>query len=405
MKILLINSVHYTRGGADIVYFETGKLLEEYGHEVFYFSSKGEKTFEDDNLNYFYPEINFKKLSFLSKISNVKNFIYNDTSYKNLLEYVDRVKPDVAHVHLFMGGGTVSILKALNERGVPIVHSAHDYRLICPAAVLLDKNNNICELCKDGFYFRSTIRNCSLTKSYSSSFMLSMDAYFREIYLSPLNLINHIIFVSNFSKAKHIEFNDKYALKSSVIYNFSKNLKSIKKHSFIRGDYFIYFGRLSREKGLSTLIESACKININLKIVGDGPLYNEYKKLNYNNIEFLGFKQGRKLSELVLNSSFVIVPSEVYENNPLTIIESYFLGKPVIGSRIGGIPEIVEDGDTGYLFETKSLKDLTKKIKFSKTITDKEYLRLSNNAMKFAKMNFDSKKHYTQLIEIYKSLV
>jgi glycosyltransferase involved in cell wall biosynthesis len=401
MKILLINSVHYIRGGADVVYFDTGKLLEKHGHQVFYFSSKGKKTLTNENLNYFYPEINYNKSSLITKISNVKNFIYNDKSYKNLLEYLDRVKPDIAHVHLFMGGGTVAILKALKEKKIPIVHTVHDFRLICPATLFLDNKNNICELCKDGHYLRATTKKCS-QKGYHSSFMLSMDAYFRKIYLRPLDLINHFIFVSHFSRDKHIEFEYKYMSKSSVLYNFNNTFQKIENK---KGDYFLYCGRLSREKGIETLIKAAILSKISLKIVGDGPLFEEYAKLNLKNIELVGFKHGDELRSLVRNSSFVIVPSEVYENNPLTIIESYSTGKPVIASRIGGIPEIVDNGETGYLFEAKSVKDLTKKINIAKSINDDEYFRISNNTIKFAKMHFNSENHYNKLIEIYTATI
>ncbi|MDC0553794.1 glycosyltransferase family 4 protein [Flavobacteriaceae bacterium] len=401
MKILQINNIHYIRGGADVVYFETGKLLEKYGHQVFYFSSRGEKTLSNENLNYFYQEFNHQKASLFEKVSNIKSFVYNDKSYKSLLKYIDIVKPDVAHVHLFMGGGSVSILKALREKGIPIIHSVHDYRLICPASLLLDNKNNICELCKDGSYLRCTTKKCA-PHSFSKNFMLSMDAYFRKKYLRPLNFINHFIFVSHFSRNKHIEFEKEYRFKSSVLYNFIENFKK-NKNKIIKGDYFIYFGRLSREKGIATLIEAATLSDINLKIVGEGPLYDDCKKLNLKKIDFIGFKQGEELRSLVRNSSFVIVPSEVYESLGMVIIEAYALGKPVIASRIGGIPEIVDNGNTGLLFELKSVKDLTKKINIAESINHDEYLQMSNNAIKFARTHFDSKKYYNELIKIYKN--
>ena len=229
-----------------------------------------------------------------------------------------------------------------------------------PIYLLLDGNNKICEKCKDGFYFRCVIKRCS-QNSLTQSAILAADAYFRKKIIKPVDVIDHFLFVSHFAKNKHVEFESKYNSKSSVLYNFNVNLKDIKSIKN-KGNYFLFYGRLSREKGISTLIDAAINANIKLKVVGEGLLLPKYKKLKHKNIEFLGFKSGAELWSLIYNSSFVVVPSEWYENNPLTIIEAYSFGKPVIGARIGGIPEIIKENITGYLFPSGDKKKIRKII-------------------------------------------
>jgi glycosyltransferase involved in cell wall biosynthesis len=399
MKILLINNRHYRHGGAETVYFNTGNLLKQYGHEVYFFSLHSEKTEIYEFSEYFPVENNYRKLSALKKISSLPSFFNYKNAYEKLIEYIELVKPDLAHVHLFFGGLTSSIIKALTEKNIPSVHSVHDYRLVCPAYTFLDKKGNICELCKDGFYLRCAYKQCSLENNFFHSCILALDAYYRKLVFDPTKYITKFIFVSNFSKNKHIEFNKRFVNKSEVLYNSFGG--EIKKTFPKRGDYFLFFGRLSREKGIDNLVKAAQRLNIKLKIVGTGTLESKYLEINSPNIELLGYKNGKELYDLISNSFFVVLPSEWYENNPLTIIESFALGKPVIGARIGGITELINEKN-GYLFESHNVSSLIDKISQATTISDEEYNLICNGAYNFAIENFSSEVHYKKLIKIYK---
>ncbi len=401
MRILLINNFHYRRGGADVVYLNTGKLLEKYGHEVFYFSMNHPQNISYKYAEYFPQATNYREISFLSKIKSVKSFLYNQEAYDKLTDYLRVIKPDIAHVHLFMGGLTVSILKALKENKIPIVHTVHDYRLICPAYTFLDRNNNICEKCRDGLFIRCAINKCSLEKNRVHSTILSLDAYYRKYYFKPIDYIDKFIFVSDFSKNLHISFNREFKRKAKQVYNFVTDFSKIS--NFKRGNYFLYYGRLSREKGINLLVEVAAELKIKLKIAGTGPLYNDLINKSDDNIEVLGFKSGNELWSLIQNSSFVILPSEWYENNPLSIIEAYSYGKPVIGSKIGGITELLQN-ERGIFFETKNKESLKKEIIKASNISEEEYQDYSNKVFKFAQDNFSESKHYQSLMEIYNSL-
>lgn len=390
-------------GGAHVVYFNTAELLKEYGHEVFFFALKDENALPIEYGEYFPSSTNYRKLSFFSKINAVKKFVYNKEAYNKLNDYIKIIKPDVAHIHLFMGGLTSSILDVLKENNIPIVHTVHDYRLICPAYLFLNGKNEVCEKCKGGKYYNCVINKCS-ENSISQSAILTIDSYFRSITKKVQSKVDSLVFVSKFSRQKHFDFSFGENRKFDSLYNFMPNLNQIVANSK-KGNYFVYYGRISREKGINTLIKAFQNSSINLKIIGTGPLLAEYTNKKYPNIEFVGYKTGAELIELVSNASFIIVPSQWYENNPMTIVEGYSYGKPVIGANIGGIPEIIEDSKTGYLFESGDSEDLLSMVSKADSLSDKEYEKMSKNARQFAEDNFNPEIHYQKLMTIYKKVL
>mgnify|MGYP000448164359 CR=1 FL=1 len=399
MKVLLINNNHFITGGADSVYLNTGKLLEKYGNTVIYYSRNDKKNIASE-YNRFYPEkIDFRNLSFIAKVKNIKNFIYNKEAKEKLLYLIDLYKPDVAHIHNYLGGLSNSILEALREKNIAIVLTIHDYRLICPAYNFIDRKNNICEKCKDGRFIRCAIKKCSSENKFTHSLMLSLDAYYRKYFQNIMKYINHYIFVSNFSYQKHVEFNNSYSQNSTQLYNFFP--EEIQKNN-IKGKYYLYFGRLSREKGIITLLNVFKDLNLELIIAGSGPLENIVKEYSdkLRKIKYIGSKNYTEIKELIKNCYFVIIPSEWYENNPMTIIETFSLGKPVVGSNIGGIPELLRDG-RGFLFETKNKKSLIDILEKTNKLTEEEYFQICNKAYNFAKTNFSEKQYYLKLIEVY----
>ncbi len=403
MKILLINNCHYKRGGADIAYFNTGDLLKKNGHNVFYFSSLNDKNKNSSFDKYFIPQIDYRNSSLTKKIVSIPSFIYNRKAAHLLEKQIVEIKPDIAHIHLFMGSLTSSILPILKKNNIPILHTVHDYRLICPAYVMLDGNNKICEKCIDKSYYKCIQHKCSENKITQSS-ILALDAYFRKYFINPIEYIDRFIFVSEFIMNKHIEFNGEYFPKSEMIYNFIPEFENLNNQNS-KGSYLLYYGRLSKEKGITTLIQAAERCKLPLKIVGTGPLYDTYREYDFHNVSFLGYKSGNELWNLVLNSSFVVVPSEWYENNPLTILEAYSLGKPVIGAQIGGIPEILIDNETGFLFKSGDLISLCNALLKAQQIDVEEYNNMSNKALSFAKSNFSEEIHYKKLISTYNKVI
>lgn len=403
MKILQINKYFYLKGGAETVFFNTIDLLKRNGHEVIPFCLNNPKNRESEFDSYFvnYPELS--ECNLLQRLAHIPDFIYNKEAAQKLEKLIVEQRPDLAHIHLLFNSHSVSILPVLKKHNIPTIMTVHDYRLICPAYAFRDGKGNICEKCLySKSYYNCIFKRCS-KNNLGNSIILTLDSYFRSTIYKPIDYINKFIFVSQFSRNKHIEADQRYKDKSTFLYNFTPHIYSTKKE---RGKYLLFFGRISEEKGISTLIHAIKNIpDITLKIAGTGPLYDSLNHLNIPNVELLGFKQGKELEELIQNAMYVIVSSECYENNPLSIIEAMAMGIPVIGSNIGGIPELINNEKNGFLFKTKNAHDLEMKIQKALAITEQQYFELSQNAISFAKANFSEEAHYQKLISVYNSVL
>jgi glycosyltransferase involved in cell wall biosynthesis len=243
--------------------------------------------------------------------------------------------------------------------------------------------------------------------------LMSMEMYYRNAFINPRKYIDGFMFVSNFSKNKHFEHEPRFRdCRCVTMYNFqdASVLANVDDTIDTYDSYYLFYGRLSEEKGIKTLIQTMKQLpNLKLKIVGTGPLEDELKQFCVENklgdVEFLGFKSGDELFDLVRRAKFTCVTSECWENNPMTIIESYTLRTPVIGAAIGGITEIIKDGETGYSFESGSVEDLSRAIGEAEALSQNEYNTMKSNAMQFATDNFGKESYYTKLMELYKSVI
>ena len=189
MRILMINACHFMRGGSEIVYFNTAKLMASYGHEVAFFSSSDPRNEKTGYEKYFVDVGNIRELSVLGKIRMVPAYLYNSDAAGKLKRLILDFKPDVAHVHIFYGILSVSILKVLRKFRIPIVHTVHDYRLLCPVNTLVDASGSSCELCKDRHFYHCVKKKCSDGNLFQSM-MVTLEAYFWKYVFNP------VIFVS-----------------------------------------------------------------------------------------------------------------------------------------------------------------------------------------------------------------
>ena len=238
------------------------------------------------------------------------------------------------------------------------------------------------------------------------SAVMAAEQYFRNAFFNPAKFIDGFIYVSHFAKEIQEKYMPAVKTKSNIVlYNFSTSITDTPKN-MPEDKYFLFFGRLSYEKGVKTLLAAfkdlpQCK----LKIVGTGPKEDELKAYSVSNgmqnVEFLGYKRGKELTNLVSKAYFVVVPSEWYENNPMTIIEAYSVGTPVIGAKIGGIPEIVVDGKTGYQFESGCVNGLRDKIVQADHLNDMQYSDFSKSSITFAQQNLSKDSYWSRLIVFY----
>jgi glycosyltransferase involved in cell wall biosynthesis len=408
MKILQINNCHYRRGGADVVYLNTGLLLEKMGHTVVHFSKTNNRNLPSAYEEYFLEDINFFPSNFWAKFKNIFRFLYSFEAKQKLGRLLKETKPDIAHIHFYKGTLTPAILAKLKKYGIPVIITLHDWGLLCPHNTFLDGKNNLCVRCINKSAVNCIIHKCNrnnLWYSIISALEFSIHKYFFPFQ----KYFDVLITVSEFGFKKH-SLNKKYFEKLELLYNFYPALKETTT-SKVQGSYFLFYGRLSSEKGIITLINAwlLTKRKGVLKIVGEGPLFDKIasdaKRDQNCSIEVQGYCDGDKLLTLIGDSSFVIVPSEWYENNPLTIIEAFALGKPVIGANIGGIPELIIDNENGFLFESRSVEELSNAIAKAEKLNHSEYMRLSLAARQFALNNFEEAEHYDKLISIYEKAI
>lgn len=404
MKILLINNRHFYGGGTETVYFNTAELLRKAGHEVVFFSVMRENNLPSEQDEYFVKQG--------GKLSRLKKYFYNKDAADQISKLIEAERPDIAHVHLLWGGLSPSILVALKRYRIPIVHTVHEYRMVCPAYLLKDGKGRQCERCNGGKFYQCLQHKCS-KGSFTESLFMTMEIYFRNRYFYPIHLIDGFIFVSNFTRNKHIEFNPDFSnVTSEVIYNCPNEIinesKTLVSDSY--NSYYLYYGRLSVEKGVNTLIRAFEKYpQLKLRIVGTGPLDDEIKRLcvdkGLNNVELLGFRSGKDLFDIVAQAKYVCVPSECYENNPMTVVEAYSLGVPVIGAGIGGTAEIVRDGETGLTFESGNVDSLIDVIGKSDKISKEEYMKQREVAHEFSVKNFSRESHISKLLDFYNLVI
>lgn len=399
MKVVFCNNFFYIRGGSERVFFDEIEILKSYGNEVVPFSRHFEKNLSSEHSQFFASSIDYENVSLTKKILASFKLIYSFECKKEFSELLNYFQPDLIHAHNIYGRLTTSIIDAAKDKKISVVMTLHDYKLICPSYLML-LNGMICEKCRGKRFY-----NCMLTKCHKesriSSLIYTIESYFNSM-LKKYEYVRYFICPSMFSLKKHVESGTPEK-KLVHIPNFI-NIENFESN-FENDGYILFVGRLSKEKGVLTLLNAVKGLDVSLKIVGDGPMRKEYedfaKENSINNVSFEGYKSGDELKNIFRNSAFVVFPSEWYENAPMTILEAFAYGKPVIGSEIGGIPEMVIEGKTGLLFKPCDYNELKEKIKYllshPSLITE-----MGKNARKKVEEEYGSEVHYRKLIEVYK---
>ena len=263
----------------------------------------------------------------------------------------------------------------------------------------------ICNSCEGQKFWKAIPRKCN-RNSFTKTLISVTETYFSR-YMGSVSKVDHFIAVSDFMKSKMIENNiDEH--KISVIHNFitvTRQRPVIPSNS----NYFLYFGRVERVKGMLTLIKAFEMLpDIDLIIVGEGSMMgdieSELEASQLNNVSLVGFKQGAELENLIENCIGTILPSEWYENCPMSILESFAFGKPVIGTRIGGIPELINDGKDGFLIEVANVNELSEKIKWMHINRSQSY-NMGLDGYKKMITEFSPQKHYEKLKMLYTKIL
>jgi glycosyltransferase involved in cell wall biosynthesis len=400
LKILYVNKFHYLKGGSEKYYFELAELMKEKGHKVAFFSMENEKNIKTEDKEYFVKEIDLDTGSKLKAL----DVIYSKENEKRMTEALEDFKPDIVHINNFQRQLSASIIKAINKKNIPIVFTAHDMQAICPASAMLYKGK-ICEECIQKGYKACLEKKCIKDSKLKSILSVIEAKYYRKnkIYKK----IDYIIAPSEFIKNQLIKGKLEYQ-KIQTLHNFVTDEKN--KLNNVIGDYAFYFGRLSIEKGILNLIEAIKNIdNGKLVIAGDGPekekiiRFIEENELE-NKVKLVGYLGQNEIKSYIRNARFIVVPSIWYENCPYSILETMEIGKPIIGSRIGGIPELIENEKNGYLYKYDDVKELSERME--KLFTNTGIVRNQGEmSRKIYEMKYSEDIYYNEIMKIYNTLV
>lgn len=385
MKILLSNKFYYRRGGDCIYMLNLEQLLKSHGHDVAVFAMDYPENIETPWKQYF-PQNMSKLMAFTRPFGSAEV----KAKFNKLL---DDFKPEIVHLNNIHTHLSPIIAELAHNRGIKVVWTLHDYKLLCPRYDCLRNGNDICELC-----FNEDKSSCKTYKCMKGSTLASFIGYKEATTWNRRRLekcTDVFICPSKFMAQKMAQggFNSK---KLVSLCNFI-DIDKCKKDTYEKENYYCYVGRLSHEKGVKTLIKAAQKLPYKLVIIGGGPLSDELKNETTNtNIEFVGYKQWDEIKEIVSKARFSVIPSEWYENNPLSVIEAQCLGTPVLGARIGGIPELIENNVTGMTFESRNVNDLTSKLEAMWQHTF-DYKEIAITSQK----RYNSESYYQKILKIY----
>lgn len=362
----MVNKFLYPNGGSETYVFKLGEELKRQGHEVQYFGMEHAGRVVGNRVEIYTANMDFHTGK-LQKVLYPFKIIYSMEARKKIRMVLDDFVPDVVHINNFNFQLTPSILYEIQKyrrdtgRKVKVVFTAHDSQLVCPNHLMQQYiSQERCTKCIGGNPWNCAKYKC-IHGSAIKSILGSVEAWlYRK--LKTYRLIDVTICPSYFLKNK-LDTCSQIKGKIVVMHNFVDPMEYEGDKQKEVKPYVLYFGRFSKEKGIETLLE-ACKelSHIPFVFVGNGPLEKEVNETE--NIDNRGFQTGAELQKLICDAKFSVFPSECNENCPFSVMESVSYGTPVIGADIGGVPELIEEGKTGYLFQSGNAKELSEKIQY-----------------------------------------
>lgn len=405
MKLLAVNKFYHLYGGADRYFLERNDLLRRKGHEVIPFAMRDEKNLPTPYAPYFVSPIHFFDPARRPRPWEAAGrVLYSREAKEKIRRLVQETRPEIAHLHNIAHQLSPSILPPLKEFGLPVVQTLHDYKLICPTYRLLS-HGSLCERCKGQRFYQAALQRCN-RGSLAASALNALEMYLHHKVLGLYDLIDRFIAPSAFVRAKVIEFG--VAADRVVHLPHFVDLEAWSPERE-RGEYIASFGRLVEGKGVATLIRAVGRLGkIDLYIMGAGELEDELRALaareGGGRVRFLGFQSGDALRSLVARALFTVVPSEWYEVFGQTVVQSFAAGRPVLGARIGAIPELIDEGVDGALFAPRNTEELAARIEW--LLGDRARLEaMGSAARRKAEAEWSPDSHYERLMALYTSLI
>jgi glycosyltransferase involved in cell wall biosynthesis len=383
MKILFVHNYYQIAGGEDAVLKQEMDLLVD-GHEVLKYSVSNDEI-----------------SSFINKALTLVRVPFSLKSYRQFKYFLKINKPDVVHIHNYFPLLSPSIFYACKKMKIPVVHTLHNYRAVCPTAILMyqGKINERC-IGQSSWW---TVKEKAYKNSYLGSFALASLVQLHKKIGTWQTKVDYFIALTQFARFKYIEAGwpeNKIMVKPNFMADPFNGIKNIEK----KGGYALFVGRLSEEKGIDVLLDAWNHISLPLKLIGTGAFQETLEKNTQTNIEYLGLKDKNQVLELVRNASFIIMPSSWYEGFPMVLVEAFACGTPAVVSRLGSMEEIIEPGVTGLHFESGNPNDLAEKVNW-----------MIDNPLKVSEMGcrarneylskYTPEKNYKILMDIYQQAI
>jgi len=385
MKILFCHNTYQQKGGEDQVCDKEMALLQQQGNAVYYHERSNDQI-----------------KSLKDKLSTSFNLNYSAVEKNHLAEVLREQVPAVVQVHNFFPLLTPAIYDACGEQNIPVVQTLHNYRTICPSALLM-RDGALCETCIQQSPYHAVLHKCYRDSLAGSFFVARMVDYHRK-HKTWQTKVNRFIALTEFAKSKFVEAGfpaEKIRVKPNFIedpFNGAVDLPAKQAGA-------LFVGRFSQEKGVSVLLEAWQSIAYSLRLAGDGPVFDACtSESNHSDITFLGSQSSEQVHTLMSKLSFLVMPSIWYEGFPMVLVEAFAHGLPVICSRLGGMAEIVEDGVTGLHFEAGNADDLAAKVKWLLAHPE-ECEQMGRNARETYLKNYTPEINYKQLMAIYQEAI
>jgi glycosyltransferase involved in cell wall biosynthesis len=346
--LLSINNYYYPRGGSEAVFFEHNRMFENAGWQVVPFSVRSNQNLPSAWSDHFAKEAGASGFPPLAKLSKAAGAIYSTDAARRVRELIAETRPQVAHAHNIYHHLSPSVLVEVHRRSIPVVLTLHDLKLVCPA-YKMHTQGAICEDCRGGA-LRNVIKNRCIKNSRAMSALVWLESTIHKSLNLYSTTVTRFVVPSRFFLAKFSE----WGVDTS---RFVHIPNSVDVDSMLcggePGEAFVYFGRLVPEKGVATLIKAAARAHVPLRIVGTGPEETHLRRLAAElgaDVEFTGYLTGSALRAAIASARAVVVPSEWYENAPISVMEASAMGRCVVGADIGGIPELIREDETGFTF-------------------------------------------------------
>ena len=401
--LLTVNNYYYYRGGAETVFLEHNKAFAELGWNVVPFAMRHPQNLPSEWSGYFVDELEFgTEYSLSEKLARIPRVVYSLQARSQLSRLLDATRPDLCHAHNVYHHISPSIFGLLESRGVPVVLTLHDLKIACPAYNMLARDG-VCERCRGGRLYNVAVHRC-IKNSVSLSTLIMLEAVLHRLIGSYRRSVRSFIVPSQFYIEKLVEWGVPRS-KCCHVPNFVEARRFEPRYT--AGEGFLYFGRVSREKGLETLVRAISATKCSLAIAGTGPDIDHLRRLAHKlraNVTFLGFLSGAQLHDAIRSARAVVLPSEWYENAPMSVLEAYALGKPVVGANIGGIPELVKEGETGFLFRSGDVADLAAVLQRANTCPPQLIAEMGRHARLWTEAAFSLDSYRDRILGVYRQI-